>query len=148
MLVWIITVSLFNKPTCSLIGHGCGIRSRSLRLRRFLSVSITTLAAYAFSRFRFSGRETMLKGILLIQVFPGLLAMVAIFTLISQIGRSIPALGLNTHAGLIMVYLGGAMGINIWLMKGFLTRFRARLMSRRWWMGRRIGRRLRSCCCL
>ncbi len=84
-----------------------------------LSVSITTLAAYAFSRLRFTGRQTMLKGILLIQVFPGLLAMIAIFTLVTQFGSIVPALGLDTHAGLIMVYLGGAMGVNIWLMKGF-----------------------------
>ena len=83
------------------------------------SVSITTLAAYAFSRFRFSGRENMLKAILLIQVFPGLLAMIAVFTLITQFGNIVPALGLDTHAGLILVYLGGAMGVNIWLMKGF-----------------------------
>lgn len=83
------------------------------------SVSITTLAAYAFSRFRFSGRQNMLKAILLIQVFPGLLAMIAVFTLITQFGNIIPALGLDTHTGLILVYLGGAMGVNIWLMKGF-----------------------------
>jgi ABC-type maltose transport system permease subunit len=85
----------------------------------FLSVSITTLAAYAFSRFRFTGRVNMLKGILLIQVFPTLLAIVATFLMISQIGDIIPRFGLNTHLGLILVYLGGAMGINIWLMKGF-----------------------------
>ncbi len=85
-----------------------------------LSLSITTLAAYAFSRFRFTGRQTMLKGILLIQVFPSLLALVAIFLLMTQIGDIIPAVGLNTHAGLILVYLGGAMGMNIWLLKGFL----------------------------
>jgi len=84
------------------------------------SLSITTIAAYAFSRFRFRGRQTMLKGILLINVFPGLLALVATFLMISQIGDVIPTLGLNTHASLILVYLGGAMGINIWLMKGFL----------------------------
>ena len=84
-----------------------------------LSLSITTLAAYAFSRFRFRGRQNMLKGILLIQIFPGILAIVAIFTLISQIGDIFPRFGLNTHAGLILVYMGGAMGINIWLMKGF-----------------------------
>lgn len=84
-----------------------------------LSVSVTTLAAYAFSRFRFAGRENMLKAILLIQVFPALLAMIAVFTLISQFETIIPAIGLNTHAGLILVYLGGAMGVNIWLMKGF-----------------------------
>lgn len=85
----------------------------------FLSVSITTLAAYAFSRFRFTGRVNMLKGILLIQVFPTLLAIVATFLMISQLGDIIPRFGLNTHLGLILVYLGGAMGINIWLMKGF-----------------------------
>jgi len=85
-----------------------------------LSLSLTTLAAYAFSRMRFKGRITILKGILLIQVFPNLLALVAIYVLIFQTGEIIPALGLNTHAGLILVYLGGSMGINIWLMKGFL----------------------------
>jgi arabinogalactan oligomer / maltooligosaccharide transport system permease protein len=85
-----------------------------------LSLSITTIAAYAFSRFRFRGRQTMLKGILLINVFPGLLALVAIFLMISQIGDILPDLGLGTHASLILVYLGGAMGVNIWLMKGFL----------------------------
>lgn len=84
-----------------------------------LSVSITTLAAYAFSRFRFSGRVNLLKGILLIQVFPTLLAIVAVFLMVSQLGDIISWLGLDTHAGLILVYLGGAMGVNIWLMKGF-----------------------------
>ncbi len=85
-----------------------------------LSLSLTTMAAYAFSRMRFAGRITMLKGILLIQVFPNLLALVAIYVLIFQTGEIIPALGLNTHAGLILVYLGGSMGINTRLMKGFL----------------------------
>ena len=85
-----------------------------------LSLAITTIAAYAFSRFRFRGRQTMLKAILLIQVFPALLALVATFLMISQIGDVLPFMGLNTHASLILVYLGGAMGINIWLMKGFL----------------------------
>ncbi|MBP7692018.1 MAG: sugar ABC transporter permease [Anaerolineales bacterium] len=85
-----------------------------------LSLSLTTMAAYAFSRIRFAGRVTMLKGILLIQVFPNLLALVAIYVLIFQAGQIIPAIGLNTHAGLILVYLGGSMGMNIWLMKGFM----------------------------
>ena len=85
-----------------------------------LSLSLTTMAAYAFSRLRFAGRITLLKAILLIQVFPNLLALVAIFVIVAQIGNIVPALGLNNHAGLIMVYLGGSMGINIWLMKGFL----------------------------
>ena len=100
-----------------------------------LSLSITTMAAYAFSRFRFTGRQNMLKAILLIQVFPNLLALVAIFLIISQMSdvfdqitwlpfigelKGEPIFGLDTHAALIFVYTGGAMGINIWLMKGFL----------------------------
>ena len=85
-----------------------------------LSLSITTLAAYAFSRMRFTGRVTMLKGLLLLQVFPTLLSLIAVYVLVFQFGEIIPAIGLNTHAGLIMVYMGGSMGINIWLMKGFL----------------------------
>jgi arabinogalactan oligomer/maltooligosaccharide transport system permease protein len=85
-----------------------------------LGLGITTMAAYAFSRLRFAGRVAMLKGILLIQVFPNLLALVAIYVLIFQTGEIIPAFGLNSHAGLILVYLGGSMGMNIWLMKGFM----------------------------
>lgn len=84
-----------------------------------LSVLITTTTAFAFSRFRFYGHATLLKGILLIQVFPAILAMVAIFALVQQLGTRVPFLGLNTLTGLGFIYLGGAMGINIWLMKGF-----------------------------
>jgi arabinogalactan oligomer / maltooligosaccharide transport system permease protein len=85
-----------------------------------LSLSITTVAAYAFSRFRFRGRQTMLKAILLINAFPSLLALVATFLMISQAGDVLPFIGLDNHTSLILVYLGGAMGVNIWLMKGFL----------------------------
>lgn len=80
---------------------------------------ISILAAYGFSRYRFVGRSQLLLLILLIQVFPAILAMVALFALLQQIGMYIPGLGLNTHGGLILLYLGGAMGINVWLMKGF-----------------------------
>lgn len=84
-----------------------------------LSVFITAFAAFSFSRFRFRGRNQLLLGILLIQVFPALLAMIALFSLLQQLGQYIPSMGLNSHGGLILIYLGGAMGINVWLMKGF-----------------------------
>ena len=86
-----------------------------------LSVVVTTLAAYSFSRFRFRFRKHILLGILVIQVFPALLTMVALFALMQQIGSYIPWLGLNSHGGLILLYLGGAMGINVWLMKAIWT---------------------------
>ncbi len=84
-----------------------------------LVVLISAFSAYGFSRFRFAGRRNLLVLILLVQVFPNLLAMVAIFLMLQQIGNHIPFFGLNTNGGLILVYVGGGMGINIWLMKGF-----------------------------
>jgi ABC-type maltose transport system permease subunit len=84
-----------------------------------LAVFVTALTAYAFSRFRFRGRRSLLLTILLIQVFPNMLTLVALFLLLRQIGEYYPSMGLNTHGGLILVYLGSQMGINIWLMKGF-----------------------------
>jgi arabinogalactan oligomer/maltooligosaccharide transport system permease protein len=102
-----------------------------------LSVLITAMSAYSFSRFRFSGRRSLLLGILLIQVFPNLLAMVALFLILTQVkalAENIPLalpflsginwnwltfFGLDSLGGLILVYMGGAMGINTWLMKGY-----------------------------
>ncbi len=84
-----------------------------------LAVSITSFNAFAFSRFRFKGRHSLLVIILLVQVFPNMLSMVALFLLLQQIGNYMPWLGLNSQGGLILVYLGGALGVNTWLMKGF-----------------------------
>jgi len=84
-----------------------------------LAVFITALAAYAFSRFRFRGRRNLLLSLVLVQVFPNLLTIVAIFLLLLELGDYIPFIGLNTHGGLILVYLGGVMGLNVWLMKAF-----------------------------
>ncbi len=80
---------------------------------------ITTLAAYSFSRFNFRSRRPLLQGILLIQVFPNFLNMVAIFLILQQFGNYIPAIGLNTYGGLFLVYLGGTLGANTWLTKGY-----------------------------
>ena len=84
-----------------------------------LTVAMAALAAYAFSRFRFRGRRAGLLTLLLVQMFPQMLAMVAIYLMLLGLGRYIPALGLNTHGGLILVYLGGALGFNTYLIKGY-----------------------------
>lgn len=86
-----------------------------------LSLFLGALAAYAFSRMRFRGRRTGLLTIVLIQMFPQLLAVVAIFLLLTQIGEIIPAIGLNTQAGLICVYLGAALGVNTYMMYGYFN---------------------------
>lgn len=84
-----------------------------------LTVLVSAISAYAFSRFRFRGRRSLMLTVFIVQVFPNSLTIVATFLLIQAIGRHVSWLGLNTHGGLILVYLGGALGINTWLMKGF-----------------------------
>ena len=83
------------------------------------SVFLSALAAYAFSRRRFRGRRVGLLSLLLIQMFPQFLAIVAIFLMFSTVTDRWPAIGFNTWWGLILLYLGGALGVNTWLMKGF-----------------------------
>ncbi|GAB3282278.1 ABC transporter permease subunit [Microbacterium sp. MEC084] len=85
------------------------------------TVLLGALAAYAFSRMRFTGRRFGLITLLLVQMFPQLLAMVAIFLLMSAIDEIFPGFGLNSQIGLIMIYLGGALGVNTYLMYGFFN---------------------------
>lgn len=87
----------------------------------FVTVFLGALAAYAFSRMRFTGRRVGLVTVVVVQMFPQLLAVVAIFLLMSTLGDWFPAIGLNTHTGLILVYLGGALGVNTYLMYGFFN---------------------------
>ena len=86
-----------------------------------LTVFLGALAAYSFSRMRFTGRRFGLIAIVVIQMFPQMLAVVAIFLVMSAISDWFPAIGLNTQIGLIMVYLGGALGVNTFLMYGFFN---------------------------
>ena len=85
-----------------------------------LSVFFGVIAAYAFARFRFKGRRMGMLSLLLIQMFPTFLAVVAIYLIVLRVGDIFPAIGLDTRVGLILVYLGGVLGVNTWLMKGFL----------------------------
>ena len=85
-----------------------------------LSVFFAALAAYAFARYRFRGRRLGMLGLLLIQMFPTFLAVVAIYLIVLRVGKVFPAIGLDTRTSVILVYLGGALGVNTWLMKGFL----------------------------
>ena len=93
----------------------------------FCTVILSALAAYAFSRFRFKGRRMGMLALLLIQMFPQLLLVVAIYLIVLNTGSVFGFLGLNTFSALIIVYMGGAMGVNTWLMKGFFDTIPAEL---------------------
>lgn len=86
----------------------------------FLNLIMSAAAAYSFSRLRWTGRRAGLLTVLIVQMFPVFLAFVAIFLMFVQIGRIFPDFGTNTHNALVIVYLGGAIGFNTWLIKGFM----------------------------
>jgi arabinogalactan oligomer/maltooligosaccharide transport system permease protein len=85
----------------------------------FFTVMLSALAAYAFSRFRFKGRRLGMMTLLLIQMFPQFLAIVAIYLIVLNVGDIFHVIGINTLLGVIVVYLGGALGVQAWLLKGF-----------------------------
>ena len=93
----------------------------SIKVSSIASIGILLLsgsAAYAFARLHFKFRSTTLSSLLILQMFPMVLALVAIYVILDFLGQYVPALGLNTHPGLILVYLGGISGY-IWMLKGY-----------------------------
>jgi arabinogalactan oligomer/maltooligosaccharide transport system permease protein len=92
-----------------------------------LSVVIGAASAFAFSRLRFKGKISGLKLLLLVQMFPAILAISAVYVIMERVQSFAPELGLGTRPGLLLVYLGGAMGVNIWLLKGFVDSIPAEL---------------------
>ncbi|SHM50929.1 carbohydrate ABC transporter membrane protein 2, CUT1 family [Gracilibacillus kekensis] len=77
------------------------------------SVIITSLIAYAFSRYQFFGRKYGLYLFLLLQMFPALMGMVALYILLTTIGL------VDSIWGLLLIYLGGQIPFNAWLVKGY-----------------------------
>ncbi len=93
----------------------------SIKVSCFAAIGIICLsgtAAYAFSRLRFKFRRLTLRSLLILQMFPMVLTLVAFYVILDFTGRYVPWLGLNTQAGLIMIYLGG-ISTFIWMIKGY-----------------------------
>jgi multiple sugar transport system permease protein len=82
----------------------------------FFAVIIAVLAAYGFSRYRFRGRKPLLGMLLFSRILPRVSLIVPFFIVLRRIGL------LNTHPGLIIVYLIIGMPITIWLTKGFFDK--------------------------
>ena len=80
-----------------------------------ISVIITSLTAYVFSRFKFKGKKTGLLSILILQMFPSFMGMMATYNILWQLNL------LNTHFGLILTYAAGQIPYNTWLVKGYLS---------------------------
>jgi len=91
-----------------------------------LILLLSTTSAYAFARMRFGGKAPILKSMLIFQMFPPVLSLVAIYALFDQLGQHVSWLGVNSHGAVIVASLGG-MALHIWTIKGYFESIDASL---------------------
>ena len=82
-------------------------------LTMVIAIGFAVVAAYAFSRYRFRGRTGILKVLLLLNAFPQILSMFALFRLLKEMHM------LDTKLGLVIIYAGSMCIFSIWNMKGY-----------------------------
>lgn len=83
-----------------------------------VALFLSTTAAYAFARIKFKGKKATLMGLMLMQMFPAVLALVAIHAIFDGIGNAFPLIGTDSHWALVLAYSGG-IALHIWIIKGF-----------------------------
>jgi ABC-type maltose transport system permease subunit len=85
-----------------------------------LSLCFCCTAGYAYARFNFPGKKYGLIFMIIIQMFPAMMAMVALYNLLDFFDRwTAGVVGFNL-LGLILIYTGGNIPFNTWLLKGYL----------------------------
>lgn len=84
----------------------------------FVTLLLSTTAAYAFSRMKFRFKSQALTALMLLQMFPAVLALVAIYAIFDILGGYVPWLGIDSHASLVLAYSGG-IALHVWTIKGY-----------------------------
>jgi maltose/maltodextrin transport system permease protein len=87
-------------------------------LTGLVTLLLSTTAAYAFARMKFRGKEASLTGLMLVQMFPSVLALVAIYAIFDRIGNAFPVFGIDSHWSLLLAYSGG-IALHVWTIKGY-----------------------------
>lgn len=80
----------------------------------FGSVVLSSMCAYIFSRFRFHGKRQMMLSMLVLQIFPAFVGMIALYVILLRVGM------LDTLQGLVLIYLAGNIPFNSWLVKSYM----------------------------
>jgi len=93
----------------------------SVKIALISSVGIlilSTTSAYAFARMKFRGRDGILDTLLIVQMFPAALTVIAAYAIFDALGRVVPWLGIDSHPALILSYLSH-ITLHIWTIKGY-----------------------------
>jgi maltose/maltodextrin transport system permease protein len=83
-----------------------------------VTLLLSTTASFALARIKFRGRAQTMNALLLMQMFPAVLSLVALYAIFDRLGAAFPAIGLNTHAALVLAYSGG-IAMHVWTLKGY-----------------------------
>lgn len=83
-----------------------------------ITLVLSTTGAYALARMRFAGRRHVMTGLMLMQMFPAVLALVAIYAIFDRLGSAFPAFGIDSHWSLLLAYSGG-IAMHVWVIKGY-----------------------------
>lgn len=78
------------------------------------TILVCSVSAYVFSRFRFVFKKGIMMSLLVLQIFPSFVGMIAIYVILLRIG------GLDTLWGMILIYLAGNIPYNTWLVKSYI----------------------------
>jgi arabinogalactan oligomer/maltooligosaccharide transport system permease protein len=79
-----------------------------------LTIFVASLGAYVFSRFHFAVKKSMMLTMLILQIFPSFVGMIAIYVILLRIG------GFDQLWGLVLVYLAGNIPYNTWMVKSYI----------------------------
>lgn len=86
----------------------------------FLILFLATASAYAFARLRFKHKTGILRGMLILQMFPPFLALVAVYALFDRLGDYVPWMGIDTHGAYVLAMIGG-ISLMIWMIIGYFS---------------------------
>jgi len=78
------------------------------------TVSIASLAAYVFSRFRFAFKKALMLSMLILQIFPAFVGMIAILIILWRINMH------DNIYGMVLIYLAMNVPFSSWMVKGYM----------------------------
>ncbi|MCL2601046.1 MAG: sugar ABC transporter permease [Treponema sp.] len=83
-------------------------------LTMIFSVTIHTMTAFVFARFPFKGRKVGLLTVMVLQMFPSFMSLIALYMIALSLGM------LNNLHMLVIIYVSGGIPANIWLVRGYM----------------------------
>lgn len=84
-----------------------------------LTVILATLGAYAVARLRFRGKSLMLNGILMIYLFPGVLLIIPLFAMLSQLGARLGFEVRDNLAIIVLTYLAQTLPVGLYMLANY-----------------------------